>query len=95
MVRAGTSRGSLPQEDEVVMPPVALSETEQGMPRKFSAGSFSPPDEFPALGGTPGAVAIGPGAVAAEIAVCACVDSKLARRRMIVRTNMRTTALSR
>lgn len=37
-VRAGTSSGSLPQDDDVVMPPVALSETEHGIPCSISTG---------------------------------------------------------
>lgn len=94
MVRAGTSRGSVPQDGEVVMPPVALSEIEHGMPRSFSAGSMSAADEFaPEDGGTPTEPA------AAGLPVCASADPKAARRIPItgtnLRTNIRVIALSR
>src|SRR5690242_18249890 len=89
MVRAGTSRGSLPQDDDVEMPPVALSATEHGMPRRLSAGSISFPDELAAVDGAPDGAVI----EAAGLAVCACVDSRPARPRLIARTRLRMIAL--
>lgn len=38
-VRVGTLSGSVPQDDDVVTPPVALSDTEQGIPFRLKAGS--------------------------------------------------------
>jgi hypothetical protein len=38
IVSAGTSSGSVPQDEEVVTPPVALSETEHGIPKRLRAG---------------------------------------------------------
>jgi hypothetical protein len=43
-VRVGTSSGSLPQEEDVVTPPVAFGVTEHG-PRRPSAGSIGFPDD--------------------------------------------------
>jgi hypothetical protein len=38
-VWVGTARGSVPHDEDVVTPPVALSETEHGMPCSLKAGS--------------------------------------------------------
>jgi hypothetical protein len=93
MVRAGTSRGSLPQDEEVVMPPVALSETEHGMPRRFSAGSISFVGEFaPGDNGTPDRSAVL--ADAAGVPVCPYVEPRVAKRMLIARTKRRTIAFS-
>lgn len=52
-VRVGVLSGSVPQEEEVVTPPVALGDTEQGIPCRRSAGSV---DAVPAAGAALGEV---------------------------------------
>lgn len=77
IVCVGTSSGSVPQDDEVVTPPVALSETEHGIPGRLRAGLATRglAEALPPEADVPG-VAAGedkaPGAALPDVAVCAC-----------------------
>lgn len=84
----GTLSGSVPHDEDVVTPPVELSDTEHGMPLRLRAGSVGAADEFaPGVGGPPDGP-IEPG-TPAGLPVCAwaCAVSP----RIIVKTNRRFT----
>jgi hypothetical protein len=86
-VLVGVSSGSLPQADDVVTPPVELSDTEHGMPCRRSAGSIPLPDEA-APAGAPDGPEIEPAAVGdAGLPVCACADA--VRPKTMTTTNKR------
>jgi hypothetical protein len=93
-VRAGTSSGSLPQDEDVVTPPVALSETEHGMPRRLSAGSIWLPDDAVPGACAPGVPAIEPAAAgdAAGFVVCACAGARIMRAKIAAKMNKRFMA---
>lgn len=86
----GTLSGSVPQDDDVVTPPVALGDTEQGIPCRLNAGSVGTwLRDRAAPGGSEA-----PGAEPAELLSCAYAGANAASPMVIAKIKRRLIALS-